>query len=134
MSDYYVLSDESLFLYAAKHYDNPACMSVEEFQRDLNSVRYIKRQFSKYNNTNHIDLKQLRRLVNLIIVFNNRFGPEATPKILFFKMPEYTWEYLKPILIYLNLLPKFIHNIRSEPVNTEFIPMNFQLSQQLKTL
>jgi len=37
------LNAKNFVLYAAKHYDNPGCESIEEFYDDLNRFKYIKR-------------------------------------------------------------------------------------------
>ena len=84
---YEPLSDDNFLLYAIKSYDNPSCISIEEFYDDLNRIKYIKRLFNKY------DLKKSlkdRLLLNHILILNNVFGVEACSRILFFKIePRY---------------------------------------------
>ena len=37
------LTEENLYLYAAKHYYNPKYIDMEEFQEDLKRFKYVKR-------------------------------------------------------------------------------------------
>ena len=39
------LDDTNFMLFAAKFYENPNCMGVEEFEADLNRIKYIKRLY-----------------------------------------------------------------------------------------
>ena len=50
------LTEENFTLYAIKHYDNPACKGIAEFNDDLKRFRYLKRLFNKY--TAGKDLKE----------------------------------------------------------------------------
>ena len=37
------LTEENFELFAAKHYNNPQCVDVAEFQEDLARYKYVKR-------------------------------------------------------------------------------------------
>ena len=39
------LTEENFLLYAAKHYDNPSCIDVAEFEDDLNTLLHITKSF-----------------------------------------------------------------------------------------
>ena len=97
------LNDANLLNYAMKHYDNPECKSIEEFQEDLTRTKYIKRLFRKYKTSG--ELKE-RLLLNHIIIFYNVFGIEAATNILFFKIEEEFWPLLKTFLVYLDMFPE----------------------------
>ena len=43
------LNDKNFLIYAAKHYNNPRCLDVKEFEADLSHLKYIKKLFKKYN-------------------------------------------------------------------------------------
>ena len=45
------LTDDNFNLFAARYYDNPHCLSEEEFEDDLKRFRYLKRLFRKYKQT-----------------------------------------------------------------------------------
>lgn len=95
--------DESTFiLYAMKNYDNPYCKGLEEFEDDLRRFSYLKRLFKKY--TAGKGLKE-RLIINHLVVLNNLFGPEASTKMLFFKIEEKHWAQLKTFLVFLNMFP-----------------------------
>jgi hypothetical protein len=76
------LTEKNLFVYAAKHYDNPGCCNTEEFLDDLRRIKYIKKLITRYIESG--DLKE-RLILNHIIILVNLFGPEVTCRILFLK-------------------------------------------------
>lgn len=94
------LEESTFMLYASKYYDNPNCHSIEEFEEDLQRIKYIKKLFSKYKKNGELNE---RLILNHIIIFYNCFGEKAT-NILFMKLDKYH-SYLKPFISYLNYLP-----------------------------
>ena len=92
------LTDDTLFLYAAKHYYNPKFSDVEEFFEDLKRCKYIKRLVNRYLDTDEFPH---RLLLNHIIVIFNVFGIEAALNILLFKMNTEQLEVIKPFLVFL---------------------------------
>tara|TARA_R110000824_G_scaffold120418_2_gene275811 strand:+ start:758 stop:1141 length:384 start_codon:yes stop_codon:yes gene_type:complete len=98
-----VLNDNTYMMYAIKHYDNPQCIGMDEFQEDLNRIKYIKRLFRKYKNN---DILRERLILNHIIIFYNVFGVKSATRILFYKIEEEVHDLLKTFLVYLNYLPE----------------------------
>lgn len=107
MFDYEPLNEGTFLLYAAKHYDNPQCYDVLEFEEDLKRFKYIKRLLNKYKESGEL---RERLILNHIIALNNVFGPAQTTKMLFFKLEGYE-EYLVPFLSLLGTLPSRIYGI-----------------------
>lgn len=97
------LTGSTFLIYAMKHYDNPQCTDVSEFEEDMKRFQYLRKLFGRYRQDN--DLKE-RLILNHLIVIYNVFGLEAT-KMLFMKLPEFH-EYLKPFVEYLNYMPNVI--------------------------
>lgn len=95
------LTEDNLFLYAAKHYRNPGFTDIDEFYEDLKRFKYIKRLLNRY--IEHDELAERLILNHLIVVFNS-FGIEASLNILELKMSELHWPILKPFLIYLKYI------------------------------
>jgi len=95
------LTDNTLFLYAAKHYYNPRFSDMEEFFEDLKRFKYIKRLVNRYLET---DKFPDRLLLNHIIIIFNVFGVEAALRILELKLENKHWPVIKPILLYLNYI------------------------------
>lgn len=95
------LTEENLFLYAAKHYNNPTFSDIEEFYEDLKRFKYIKRLANRYIDQG--DLAERLILNHLIVVFNS-FGPEAVLNILKLKLEDKHWTVIKPFLIFLNYI------------------------------
>lgn len=97
------LTEENLFLYAAKHYRNPQFTDVEEFYDDLKRFKYIKRLVNRY--IEHDELSERLILNHLIVIFNS-FGIEASLNMLELKLDKVHWPVIKAFLIYL----KYIKN------------------------
>jgi hypothetical protein len=97
------LNEENFLIFAAKHYNNPQCMDIEEFHDDLARFKYIKRLLRKYASTGII---QERLVLNHIIVLYNVFGILPANKMIWFKIEPELWPALKTFLVYLNYLPE----------------------------
>ena len=95
------LTEDNLFLYAAKHYYNPQFSDIEEFYEDLKRFKYIKRLINRYLENG--DLAERLILNHLIVVFNS-FGIEAALNILELKLDEKHWPIVKPFLIFLKYI------------------------------
>lgn len=95
------LTEDNLFLYAAKHYYNPQFSDIEEFYEDLKRFKYIKRLVNRYLENG--DLAERLILNHMIVVFNS-FGVEAGLKILELKLDEKHWPVVKPFLIFLKYI------------------------------
>lgn len=126
------LDETNFLLYAAKHYDNPSCFDTLEFYEDLNRFKYLKRLFSRYEETG--ELKE-RLILNHIIVIYNLFGVEASTRMLFFKLKEY-YPYLKPFLVFLNYCPERVMNIGIEgkTINTNEIALDSKIISSLREI
>ncbi len=97
------LNARNFKLFASHHYNNPECLDVEEFKQDLNRFKYLKRLLKRYELTGEL---QERLILNHIIVLYNVFGIEACNKMMWFKINEEHWHYIKPFLVFLNYLPE----------------------------
>lgn len=95
------LTEDNLFLYAAKHYNNPTFSDIEDFYEDLKRFKYIKRLINRY-----LDQKELteRLILNHLVVVFNSFGIEGGLNILKLKLDERHWPVVKPFLIFLNYI------------------------------
>jgi hypothetical protein len=97
------LTESTFLLYAMKHYDNPQCTEMTEFEEDLKRFQYLRKLFGRYR---HEDELKERLILNHLIVLYNVFGPAAT-NMLFMKLKEFH-EYLKPFVVYLNYMPRIV--------------------------
>lgn len=103
MSQIEELTENNFELYAARHYDNPRCLDIEEFRDDLARFKYIKRLLRKYQTSR---ILQERLILNHLIILYNVFGIPAANRMIFYKIEPELWSSLKPFLIYLNFLPE----------------------------
>ncbi len=106
------ITDDNFVLFAAQNYNNPSCIDTNEFLEDLKRFQYLKRLFAKYEESH--DFKE-RLVLNHVIVLYNLFGLNATTRMLFFKMEEYS-SYLKTVLEFLQCMPEEIHGIGVENI------------------
>jgi hypothetical protein len=124
------LNEETFLIYAMKAYEKPNCI-MSEFDGDLKKIKYVKRLFRRYKTTKN--LKE-RLILNHIISLNNVFGPEATVKILFYKVDEKDYDILKTFLIYLNLLSNAVLSIRGSKIKTSDIPLELSVADILRKI
>jgi hypothetical protein len=126
------LDETNFLLYAAKNYDNPSCFDTLEFYEDLMRFKYLKRLFSRYEETG--ELKE-RLILNHIIIIYNLFGSDAATRMLFFKLKEY-YSILKPFLIFINQCPDKVYNIGidGKTINTNDIEMDLVIINQLRKI
>jgi hypothetical protein len=106
------LNEDNFLLFAIKHYENPQAVTREDFDKDLNHFKYIKRLLKRYRNTGEL---KTHLLLNHFIILYNIFG-EATTPMLFFKIEKDLWSPVKSFIIFLNRLPEYpkssIHDIQ----------------------
>ena len=105
------LTSENFLLFAIKHYENPQAVTKEDFEKDLNHFKYIKRLLKRYRNTGEL---KAHLLLNHFIILYNIFG-EGTTAMLFYKIEEEMWDIMKTFVVFLDKLPEypkcFIHDI-----------------------
>jgi hypothetical protein len=106
------LTEDNFLLFAIKNYENPQAVTREDFERDLNHFKYIKRLLKRYKNTGQL---KIHLLLNHFIILYNIFGEAATP-MLFYKIERELWSTMKTFIIFLNRLPDYpkcyIHDIQ----------------------
>lgn len=95
------MSEDEMFLYAAKHYYNPTFSDIGEFYEDFKRFKYIKRLVNRYQLTK---VFPHRLLLNHIIIVFNVFGINAALKILDHRLDENHWPVIKPILLYMSYI------------------------------
>lgn len=124
------LTPDNFLIYAMKAYDTPNCI-MSEFSEDMTRIQYIKRLMSKYLSGG--ELKE-RLLLNHIVIFNNSFGPEATTRILFYKLDPTYYPLLKTFLLYLSLMPEVVKGINGSNIISSDIPLDEGAVQCLRKL
>jgi len=106
------LNEDNFLLFAIKNYENPQAVTKEDFEKDLNHFKYIKRLLKRYKRVGEL---KTHLLLNHFIILYNIFG-EATTPMLFFKIEKDLWSSLKSFIIFLNRLPDYpkstIHDIQ----------------------
>ena len=105
------LTSENFLLFAIKNYENPQAVTKEDFEKDLNHFKYIKRLLKRYRNTGEL---KAHLLLNHFIILYNIFG-EGTTAMLFYKIEEEMWTIMKTFVVFLDRLPEypkcFIHDV-----------------------
>ena len=125
------LNEKNYLHFAMKYYDNRQCTSVEEFNEDLNKIKYVKRLFNRFLETG--ELRTILILNHLIVIYNV-FENEAATRMLFFIVENKFYSILKPFLIFLNRLPEKIKGIDGEDIQTNHIPLNETTIKELRKI
>jgi hypothetical protein len=99
------ISEKNFISTALHYYDNPQCVTLDEFNEDLSRISRIKKIISMYLN-NQQELNE-RLLLNHLVVLYNVFGNIATD-LLLFKVPSQHYKVLFPFLILIDRLPESI--------------------------
>ena len=118
------LNEDNFLLFAIKNYENPQAVTKDDFHKDLNHFKYIKRLLKRYKKTG--DLKT-HLLINHFIVLYNIFS-EATTPMLFFKIDEEMWSQVKTFIVFLNRLPQY------PKTNIHDIPVDLNCLEQLQKI
>ena len=114
--DFKVLNEDNFVMYTIKMYTNPQCQNMDEFQEDMNRIKYIKRLLGKYEKNGSL---RTRLVLNHLTVLNNVFGPEPCCRILFYKIEDNFHSYLKSFLEYLNFLPIHIPEVELSKIPSD---------------
>ena len=127
-----MLTIKNAVLYASSIYDNPGCVSIDEFMEDYKRFKYVKRLCRRYVSTKEITE---RLFLNHLIALVNVFGPEGTTRLLFVKCEdERLYRILKPFLLYLDILPDVVRGIDGFDIVTETIPSDAKITRRLREL
>ena len=100
------LTEENFLLFSIKNYENPQAVTKEDFDKDLNHFKYIKRLLKRYKNTGVL---KTHLLLNHFIILYNIFG-EATTPMLFFKIERELWSAMKSFIVFLGRFPEYPHS------------------------
>jgi hypothetical protein len=108
------LNEKNFLLFAIKHYQNPQAVTREDFDKDLNHFRYIKRLLKRYKSSGEL---RTHLLINHFIILYNVFGDATTP-MLFYKVDRELWDITKTFIVFLDRLPEYpktaIHDIEMD--------------------
>jgi len=116
------LDDSNFELFASRCYDNPQCMSIEEFYHDLQRFKYLKKLLRRYTHNNDL---QERLILNHLVVIYNVFGIQNAHKMIEYKIESEYWSALKPFLVYLNFI---------QETDYTNVPLDWDVVQRLRSL
>jgi|TARA_B100001142_G_scaffold327474_1_gene385195 hypothetical protein len=106
------LNEDNFLLFAIKNYQNSQAVTKDDFDKDLNHFKYIKRLLKRYKRDGEL---KTHLLLNHFIILYNIFGEAATP-MLFYKIEEELWSEIKTFVIFLGKLPEYpkcyIHDVQ----------------------
>ena len=125
------LNEDNYNMFAMKYYENPQCTSVEEFNDDLNKIKYVKRLFNRFLETGEL---RVNLILNHLIVIYNVFENEAATRMLFFRVETKFYSILKPFLLFLSRLPNTVKGIDGEDINTKIIPLKETTIKELRKI
>ena len=125
------LNEKNYLHFAMKYYDNRQCTSIEEFNEDLNKIKYVKRLFNRFLETGEL---RTNLILNHLIVIYNVFENEAATRMLFFRVEKRFYSILKPFLLFMNRLPKVVRGIDGKNIITNEIPLNEMTIKELRKI
>ena len=123
------LTNINYTLYAMKFYENPQCLSEDDFYNDIKILKYLKRLFNRYTLSGEL---KTRLILNHLIMFTNVFPPQVASRILFLKIPREHWSVLKTFLDYLNFMPDYLEKINGEFIYNKSIQNNKYVLESLE--
>ena len=100
------LNEDNFLLFAIQNYENPQAVTKDDFDKDLNHFKYIKRLLKRYKNSGQL---KTHLLLNHFIILYNIFG-EATTPMLFFKIEKELWSAMKSFIVFLGRFPEYPHS------------------------
>ena len=115
------LNEKNYILYDMKFYQNPQCLTEDDFYDDMKILKYLKRLFNRYDLTGEL---KTRLILNHLIMFTNVFPPEVAARILFLKIEQKHWSILKTFLETLNFMPDYLDKIND----------NYVIKSKIKTI
>jgi len=120
--------DDSAFMeISRRYYDNIQCASPAEFEEDLRRFGYIRKLFSRYQESG--EMKE-RLVINHIITIINLFG-SASVELMFYKIPKNQWYLLASYLSSLNIMP---NNIKALGVNLSDLCLDHNILDAVERL
>jgi len=125
------LNEKNYVHFAMKYYVNIQCTSVDEFNEDLNKIKYVKRLFNRFLETGEL---RINLIMNHLIVIYNVFETEAATRMLFFKVEKKFYSILKPFLLFMEKLPEEVKGINGKTINTKEIPLNDTTIKELRKI
>ena len=94
------LTEDNFLLFAIKNYENPQAVTKEDFDRDLNHFKYIKRLLKRYKRDGEL---KTHLLLNHFIILYNIFTMKTFVMFLG-KLPEYPRSKIHDVQVDLNCL------------------------------
>jgi len=111
------LTKDTFLLYAAKHYQNPHCTSIADFEQDCKRFVIARTLMRNYYKREKIPI---RLLLNHVVICTNTFGNEPAVNLFLYYCEDELWPCLVAIFDYLNIKPVELDHIKPDP-NIEYI-------------
>lgn len=115
-----IKTDHEFLDVAMKSYDNPSCITLDEFNKDLSSYVFIKKTARKYL----IEPDKLRQLVNQLVIYYNCFGKPGTDLLLYKIHEPELLAVIIPVILYLGRSTDSIDEITVTLNNDVLIQLN----------
>lgn len=120
------LFDSTSFLnFAMKHYDNPSCRTMDDFNDDLNRLLYIKKLLIRIQAGEKIDYLLI---INHFIILLNVFNSTALEAMLYSKIDKEQWGLLKTVLDHFDIASEFVAVLG---ISTHNIKINNNIKEEL---
>ena len=95
------LNESNYILFAIKHYENPHCVTRDDFDEDMKRFKYLKRLLKRYLRGGPL---RIHLIINHLIIFI-MFLAKQRLRYYFLSLNKSIGVYLKTFLVYLNKYP-----------------------------
>lgn len=119
-----MITTETFYDYALKHYENRGIRTEEDFKHDLQKFVYLKKLMNR-------DGVHPRLILNHIVTLYNLFAAEGCTNMLFFRVDEHRWSALKTYLVYLNYMPDDLKELEFPAIE---IPLDTEVIEVLREI
>lgn len=94
------LTSNNFRLYAMQAYDNPMCLSEQEFDEDLAKLTKLRKSISHYMSGYSTNI---HTIINNFIAYYNVFERHCATKMLFFRLDAEQYPFANAVLKFLSL-------------------------------
>jgi hypothetical protein len=123
-----MLNDTNYIQYAIGSYRNTACRTIEDFNCDIRKFSVVVKNLIALAKGDEVNI---RLLLNNLIICANNFGAYNSSTILFYRLPNVYWSYLKTFLFHLNIVPEHIVELG---IYTNTIELQIELIEKLRQM
>ena len=123
-----MITEKNFLQRALKAYENPQCITLDEFKSDLDRFSHVKKLITKYKNGTGALNERL--ILNHLVICFNVFGDESI-LLAMYRVSKEDWDGLFPFFILLDRLPDHIQEYH---LNTSDVTLDSEVVTLLRKI